>query len=131
MKSLPSHELKRRATEPGPHRYLAFDELARRTRDDPSAMNASEGPWTWNPLDVTRAPNATEMEWAFLKCSQAWNNGRDPALAQEQEARVDELERHLDEDPDSLEIKYYNALVDELRRQDEAAKAPSPPALGV
>ena len=26
--------------------------------------------------------------------------------------------------PDSLEIKYYNALVDKLHRQDEAANAP-------
>ena len=119
MKPLHLQEVKKLATEPGPKRYLAFDELARRTRDDPSTMNPSEGPWTWNPLDVTRAPNATEMEWAYLKCSQARNNGRDPALAREQEARGDELERDLDEDTNSLEIKYYNALVDELHRQDE------------
>ena len=124
MKALPSREVRRRATEPGPERYLAFDELARRIRDDPSTMNPSEEPWVWNPLDVTRPPNAIEMEWAFLKCSQAWNNGRNPALDQKQDARVDELERHLDEDPDSLEIKYHNALVDKLHRQDEGAKAP-------
>ena len=87
-------------------------------------MSPSEEPWVWNPLDVTRAPNAIEMEWAFLKCSQAWNNRRNPALDQKQDARVDELERHLDGDPDSLEIKYHNALVDKLHRQDEGAKAP-------
>ena len=114
MKSLPSGELKKIATEPGPERHLAFAELARRTRDDPSTLNPSEEPWIWRPLDVTRAPNAIEMEWAFLKCSQAWNNGRDPGLKQKQDLRLDELERQLDQDPDSLAIKYYNALADEL-----------------
>ena len=124
MKSLALHEVKKLATQPGHERYLAFDELARRIRDDPSPMNPSEDPWTWSPLHVTRAPNAIEMEWAFLKCSQAWNNERDPARKQKQDLRVDELERQLDQDADPLVVKYYNALVDELRREDEAANAP-------
>ena len=64
------------------------------------------------------------MEWVFLKCSQAWNNDRDPARKQKQDLGVDELERQLDQDADSLVVKYYNALVDELRREDEAANAP-------
>lgn len=87
-------------------------------------MNPSEGPWTWGPLDVTRAPNAIEMEWAFLKCSQAGNNDRDAALKQKQDLMIHELERQLHQDADSLEVRYYNAIVDELDRQDKAAKAP-------
>ena len=124
MKSLSLHEVNKRATQTGPERYRAFDELARRTRDDPSAMNPSDEPWIWSPLDITRAPNEIEMEWAFLKCSRAWNDGQDPELARKQDARVNELERQLDEDPDSLEINYYNALVDAIARHDAGTKAP-------
>ena len=31
--------------------------------------------------------------------------------------RTEELERHLNQDPDSLELKYYNAISTELDRQ--------------
>ena len=56
------------------------------------------------------------MEWAFLKWSQRLND-ENPELEQEQQARLDELERHLDQDPDSIEIKYHNAVGEELRRE--------------
>ena len=39
MKSLPDIEIKQLAIKPGPKQYLAFDELARRIRDNPSSMN--------------------------------------------------------------------------------------------
>ena len=67
MKSLPDSEIKQLATKPGPKQYLAFDELARRIRDNPSSWSQPERPLVWNALDITRAPNASEMEWAFLK----------------------------------------------------------------
>ena len=107
-------ELKKLATKLGKDRYLAFAELACRTRDDPSIWDQQGETRFGSPLDFPRAPNTTEMEWAFLKCSQAWNNGGDPALKQEQDLRLDELECQLGQDPDSLESKYYNALVDKL-----------------
>ena len=110
MKSLPDLELKKLATISGPKQHLAFDELARRIRDKPSSWSPEEGPWVWDPLDITRAPNAIEAEWAFLKWSQQLNNGKNPKLEQEQEARLDELKSHLDQDPDSLETKYFNAI---------------------
>ena len=117
MKSLSDIEVKKLATRPGSEQYLAFDELARRVRDNPSSWNQPERPWVWNALDCTRAPNVSEMEWAFLKWSQHLSNGEKYELNQEQDARLDELERHLDQDPDSLEIKYFNAIGEELRRQ--------------
>ena len=110
-------ELKKLATRSGPKQYLAFDELARRIRDNPSSWSPEEGPWAWDPFDITRAPNAIEAEWAFLKWSQRLNDGN-PKL--EQEVRLDELKSHLDQDPDSLEIKYFKAIGDELRRQNGA-----------
>ena len=57
MKSLPDIEIKQLATRPGPERYLAFDELARRVRDNPSSWSHPERPWIWNALVCTRAPN--------------------------------------------------------------------------
>ena len=115
-------ELKKLATRSGPKQYLAFDELARRIRDNPSSWSPEKGPWTWDPLDITLAPNAIEAEWAFLKWSQRLNDGN-PKLEQEQEVRLDELKSHLDQDPDSLEIKYYKAIGDELRRQNGESSA--------
>ena len=115
-------ELKKLATRSGPKQYLAFDELARRIRDNPSSWSPEKGPWTWDPLDITLAPNAIEAEWAFLKWSQRLNDGN-PKLEQEQEVRLDELKSHLDQDPDSLEIKYYKAIGDELRRQKGESSA--------
>ena len=121
MKTLPNLELKKLATTPGPRQHLAFDELARRIRDTPSSWSPEEGPWAWDPLDITRAPNAIEAEWAFLKWSQRLNDGKNPKLEQEQEARLRELESHLDQDPDSLGDKYFNEIGEELRRQSESS----------
>lgn len=119
MKSLPDPELKKLAASYGPEQHLAFDQLARQIQDNPSSWNPEEGrPWAWNPLDITRAPNVIEAEWAFLKWSQKLNDGKNPKLEQEQEARLDKLKLHLDQDPDSLETKYFNAIGDELRRQE-------------
>ena len=116
MQCFPDAELKNLATTPGPKQYLAFDELARRMRDNPSDWSQREEPWIWSAIDCTHAPSVRDMEWALLKWSQRLN-GRDPELDREQEARSMELERDLDQDPDSLEIKYYNAVGEELRRQ--------------
>ena len=122
MKSLSDIEVKELATRPGPERHLAFDELARRVRNNPSGWSQPERPWFWNPLDCTRAPNVMEMEWAFLKWSQHLNE-EDYELMREQNARLDELERHQDQDPDSFEIanKYRDAVGKELCRQERGA----------
>ena len=58
-----------------------------------------------------------EAECVFLKWSQQLNDGKNPALEQDQAARLHELESHLDQDPGSLVNKYFNAIRDELRRQ--------------
>ena len=121
MKALPDLELKKLATTPGPRQHLAFEGLARRIRDNPSSWSPEEGPWAWDSLDITRAPNAIEAEWAFLKWSQRLNDGINPKLEQEQEARLRELESHLDQDPDSLGDKYFNEIGEELRRQSESS----------
>lgn len=117
MKSLCDSDVKKLATRPGRERYLAFDELAQRVRDNPSSWSEPERRWVWNALDCTRAPNGTEMEWAFLQWSQHLNDEENYELKQAQDARLDELEPRLDQDPDSLETKYFNAIGEELRRQ--------------
>ena len=106
-------ELKKLASRRGPQQSLAFDELARRIREDPSTWNPEE-PWWWNPLDVTRAPNVIEAEWAFLKCSQQYNEDRDPELAQKQDVRLEELDKQLARATDSLHIRYHAAVVQEI-----------------
>ncbi len=116
-KSLTNAELKSLATTPARKQYLAFDEMARRIRDNPSGWTQQDEPWAWSAVDCTRGPNAREMEWAFLKWSQRLNDV-EPALDQEQEMRIEELERHLDQEPDSLEVKYHNAIGEEMRRQE-------------
>ena len=113
METISDIELKKLASRRGPQQYLAFDELARRFREDPSAWNPEE-PWWWNPLDVTRAPNVIEAEWAFLMCSQQYNEDRDPELAQKQHVRLEELDKQLAQDTDSLHIKYHAAVVREI-----------------
>ena len=120
MKSLSDDELKNLATTPGPKRYLAFDEMARRIRDNPSGWAALQGEpcWDWSPIDITRRPNDTEMEWAMLRLSQQFNDVA-PELEQEQNVRIKELEGQLDEDLDSLEVKYYNDIATNLRRADK------------
>ena len=117
MRSLPDAELKSLATTPGPRQYLAFDEMARRMRENPWGWTHQEEPWVWSAFDCTRRPNAREMEWAFLKWSQRLNDGK-PELEREQEVRIEELERHLNQDPDSLEVKYHNAIGEEMRRRE-------------
>lgn len=116
MRSLPDAELKRLATTPGPKQYLAFEEMARRIRDDPPGWTHEEEPWVWSPFDCTRRPNTREMEWALIKWSQRLNDVK-PELEREQDVRIEELERHLNEDPDSLEVKYHNAIGEAIRRQ--------------
>lgn len=118
MKSLSDIEVKKLATRSGPEQSLAFYELARRVRDRPSSWSQPERPWFWDALDCTRAPNVSEMEWAFLKWSQHLNDEENYEFKQEQNARLDELERRLDQDTDTLEIKYFNAIGEELRRRE-------------
>ena len=117
MKSLPNDELKNLAITPGPKQYLAFDEMARRIRTGWAALEG-EPYWKWSRIDITRRPNAIEMEWALLKRSQDLNDVA-PELKQEQDVRIKELERQLDEDLSSLEVKYYNAIGEYLRRRDK------------
>ena len=120
MKYLPDNELKNLASTPGPKQYLAFDEMARRIRDNSSGWAALQGEpwWKWSPIDITRRPNATEMEWAMLRWSQQFNDVA-PELEQEQNVGIKELEGQLDQDLDSLEVKYYNAIGENLRRPDK------------
>ena len=54
----------------------------------------------------------------MLKWSQQLNDVA-PELEQEQNVRIKELEGHLDQDLDSLEVKYYNAIGEKLRRHDK------------
>ena len=121
MKSLPDSEIKQLATKPGPKQYLAFDELARRIRDNPSRWSQPERHLVWNALDITRAPNASAMEWVLLKWSQELNDGKRPKLEREQDARLKELECHLSQEPESLASKYFNAIGAELHLQREKA----------
>lgn len=122
MKSLPDVELMKLAATPGLKQYLAFDEIARRIRDNPagSCVAALQGEpfWEWSPIDITRRPNATEMEWAMLKLSQDLNDVP-PELEREQNVRIRELEDQLGQDCDSLECKYYNAISRNLSRSDK------------
>ena len=113
MQSKSDIEIKKIASQRGPRQYLAFDELACRIRKDPATWTPSE-PWCWNPLDVTPAPNVIEAEWAFLKCSQQYNEDRDPELAQKQDVRLEELDSHLAQATDSLHITCRAAVVREI-----------------
>ena len=113
-------ELMQLATKPGPKQYLAFDELARRIRDNPSRWSQPERHLVWNALDITRAPNASAMEWALLKWSQRLNDDHHE-LKQKQDPRLVEIERHLGQEPESLASKYFNAIGAELHRQREKA----------
>ena len=116
MKSLRDMEVKKLATIHGPTQYLAFDELARRIRDNPASWCQSERSGGWGIFDCSRTPNVYEMEWAFLKWSQHLNDDENYELVRLQDARLEKLEGQLDEDPESLEIKYFNAIGEELRR---------------
>ena len=117
MKSLHDDEVKKVATRHGPTQYLAFDELARRVRENPESWSQFETLGIWNIFDCSRVPDVYEMEWAFLKWSKHLNKGENYDLVRVQTARLNELERQLDRDPASLEIEYFNAIGEELRRE--------------
>ena len=57
------------------------------------------------------------MEWAFLKWSRCLKEDENYDLMRLQDGRLDKLERQLDEGPDSLEIKYFNAIGEGLHRE--------------
>ena len=120
MTTLGDAEVERLAATPGPEQSLAFHDMARRVRENPSDP-AEEGTMRWRPLDLTRAPNAAEIEWALLECSrQLSSGGEDGEIRRDREARTAELERLLAQDPDSLETRYHAALVEEVRRREQA-----------
>ena len=54
----------------------------------------------------------------MLKWSQHLNDVA-PELEQKQNVRIKELEGHLDQDFDSLAVKYHNAIGENLRRSDK------------
>ena len=54
----------------------------------------------------------------MLQWSQQFNDVA-PKLEQKQNVRIKELKGYLDQDPDSLEVKYYNAIGENLRRTDK------------
>ena len=118
MKVLPDmelHELKKLAITPGQDQYLAFAELACRTRDDPSIWDQfqSADPQCGGPLD------STEREWAFLRWSRKLNRGRNPELKQKVAARLHELESCLDlASSDTPAVMYFNEIADELHREN-------------
>ena len=119
MTTLGDADIKRLAASPGPERSLAFHDMARRVRESPSDW-VTDGTMHWSPIDLTRAPNAAEIEWAFLACSHRLGGGNDDEIQRDRDARMNELERLLDEDPDLLATRYHAALVEELRRREEA-----------
>ena len=61
MKSLPDAELESLTTTPGPRQYLAFDEMARRVRDNPSRWTRQQEPWAWSAVDWTRGAECQPM----------------------------------------------------------------------
>lgn len=110
-----SCELKSLAVHQGPEQYLALDELASRLREDRSNWWTPDRYWIWNPLDITRAPNAIEVEWALLRLSQLYSDDAggqvtDYALIGMQDRRIEEIEKRLDQVGDSLEMKFFNQL---------------------
>lgn len=110
-----SCELKSLAVHQGPEQYLALDELASRLREDRSNWWTPDRYWIWNPLDITRAPNAIEVEWALLRLSQLYSDDvggqvTDYALIGMQDRRLEEIEKRLDQVGDSLEMKFFNQL---------------------
>ena len=119
MTTLSDADVKRLATGPGLERSLAFFDMARRVRENPSDWAEGE-PMRWSPLDLTRAPNAAEIEWAFLECSHRLDDGDRDEIRRDRDARMGALARLLDEDPDPLHTRYHAALVEELRRREKA-----------
>ena len=115
MGSLPDPELKERAIS-GPDQHLAFDELARRIRNNR---------WVWDR--AADGPNTREMEWVCLKWSRQLNEREEnPGLAREQEARLVELERDLGEEPESesRKTKHYHEIGACIRKAAEDEVVP-------
>ena len=115
-----SCELKSFAVNQGPDQYLALDELASRLREDRSNWWTPERYWIWNPLDITRAPNAIEVEWALLQLSRLYNGDAegqetDYVLIGAQDHRLDEIEERLDQVGDFLEVKFFNRVQECIR----------------
>ncbi len=119
MTTLTDADIKRLATRSGPEQSLAFYDMARRVRENPSNW-AEEGTMRWSPLDLTRAPNAAEIEWAFLECSRQLSGEEHDEVRQDRATRMDELDRLPTKDSDSLKTRYHAALVEEMRRQEDA-----------
>ena len=117
MKTLSPSQLKNLALTRGPNQHLAFNELARRIRENPASWIPENRPWFWDRLDCTPAPDAVVAEWAYLQWSVRFNEGKDRELERMQEARIKELDHRLVQHPDSYEIspEYHNAIGKELR----------------
>lgn len=114
-------ELKALAVHQGPEQYLALDELAVRLREDRPNWWAPERYWIRNPLDITRAPNAIEVEWALIQASQLYNGdaegqATDYVLIARQDQRLEEIEKRLDQVVDSLEVKFFEELQARIRQ---------------
>jgi len=117
VKSLSDKDLKELAITPGSDQCRALDELARRVRGNPENWRSPEGqPWLWTPICWPRAPNAMEIEWAFLKISEHYNDG-DDKLLQEQSARITEIECVMDEESEDIACKYHNEVVAHLEER--------------
>lgn len=107
MKSLSDKDLKALAVKSIPDRCRVFDELARRVRRNPEKWRSSERIWFWDSAPCwTRAPNAIEIEWAFLQISEFYNE--DDTIPQEQSDRITEIERVMDEESQSIAYEYHN-----------------------
>ena len=102
---LEEKELKNLAYLPGPKDYLAFDEMARRTQEDPLG---------WEPTGRPAGSKAPHAELAFLELSQHRNFDRNYELQREQDARIEELECEVGRDPQSLANQCHNKIVDEI-----------------
>lgn len=121
MKALSDKDLKELAVAPGPDQCRAFDEMARRVKENPDKWAPpDEPPWRWTPLCWTRAPNATEIEWTFLMISDRYNDGADRSLQEEQSARINELQHDMDENSMDIACKYHNAVVELLAKRRRA-----------
>lgn len=107
--SLHDKDMKELAATPGPRQYLAFDELARRLRNDPATWKPAKSLF-WGEPSATRPPTVQEAEWAFLKWSQHLNDGQDDELFGRQRGRLEELECIIDKDPISMEKFYFNEI---------------------
>ena len=107
--SLHDRDMEELTATPGPRQYLAFDELARRLRNDPTTWNPAKSLF-WGEPSATRPPTVHEAEWAFLQWSQHLNDGEDNELLDQQQGRLKELECIVDRDPISMEKFYFNEI---------------------